>query len=91
MLFQKARSVLHYPVVLNCTGATMVLCFPNEPEPVPVPALDAAGLALQDCDLMNAIPFDADYDSDVDLRAMTLGMDGDGSYNTNIEDAVGVI
>ena len=56
-----------------------------------MPALDAAGLALQDCDLMDAMPFDADYDSDVDLRAMTLGMDGDGSYDTNNEDAVGVI
>ena len=31
---------------------------------------------------MDAMPFDANYNSDVDLRATMLGMDGNGSYDT---------
>jgi hypothetical protein len=44
-------------------------------------AVDDAALALQDCGLMDAMPFDADYDSDLDFQALNLQAAGSAGGN----------
>ena len=45
--------------------------------------LDEAGLALHDCTMMDAMPFDATYDSDIDHLALALAMDGDSNDDSD--------
>ena len=53
--------------------------------PSSMPVEDADGLALRDCELMDAMPFDGDYNSDIEAMPLAM-LSTDPTTNDNSDD-----